>query len=176
MLLYFFSASSAGILNFFSNASQQLSLVCSCNLLRICCKGIHSAEVPPWKRRPSIQRYLRRHFENKRGVFWDTFLLHLSYELHAMFSINKMLSCHAHFVLYLLQEIEFILSRTTSCICHFCRIERLYGSFPYSCICRMNFFRTTDTTIWKPGLNESYRMQLIRQMQQKCVPEYTRFN
>ena len=27
-----------------------------------------------------------------------------------MVSINKMLSCHAHFVLYLLQEIEFVVS------------------------------------------------------------------
>jgi len=73
-----------------------------------------------------------------------------------MVSINKMLSRHAHLVLYLLQEIEFILSRTTSCICRFCRIERLYGRFPYS---RMNFFRTTDTTdttIWKPGFNCSH--------------------
>ena len=43
----------------------------------------------------------------------------------------KMLSYHAHFVLYLLQEIEFILSRTTSCICRFCHIEWLYGRFPY---------------------------------------------
>ena len=24
-----------------------------------------------------------------------------------------------------------------------------------NCICPMNFFRTTDTTIWKPGLTES---------------------
>ena len=63
---------------------------------------------------------VRRHFENKRGVFWDTFLLHLSYELHAMVSNNKMLSYHAHFLLYLVQEKEFILSRTTSCICRFC--------------------------------------------------------
>ena len=44
---------------------------------------------------------IRRHFENKRGVFWDTFLLHLSYELHAMLAINKMMSYHAHCVLYL---------------------------------------------------------------------------
>ena len=73
---------------------------------------------------------LRRHFENKRGVFWDTFLLHLSYELHVMVSMNKIVSYHAHFVLYLLQEIELILSRTTSCICRFCCIERLYGRFP----------------------------------------------
>ena len=34
--------------------------------------------------------------------------------------------------------------------------------FPYSCICRKNFFYktettdTTDTTIWKPGLNETW--------------------
>ena len=70
----------------------------------------------------------------------------LSYELHAVFAINKMLSYHAHFLLYLLQEIESILSHTTSCICRFCRIEQLYGRFPYSCICRRNFFRTTDTT------------------------------
>ena len=56
-------------------------------------------------------------------------------------------------------QIEFILSRTTSCICRFFCIEHLYGRFPYSCICPMNFFRTTDTTdttdttTWKPGLN-----------------------
>ena len=42
-------------------------------------------------------------------------------------------------------QIEFILSRTTSCICRFCCIEHLYGRFPWSCICPMNFFRTTDT-------------------------------
>jgi len=90
-------------------ANSYLLLVCSCNLLRICCKGIHSSEVPPWKRRPSIQRYLRRHFEN-RGTFLGHIFLHLSYELHAMVSINKMLSCHAHFVLYLLQGIEFVVS------------------------------------------------------------------
>ena len=43
-----------------------------------------------------------------------------------MVSINKMLSCHAHFVLYLLQEIEFILSRTTSCICRHSIFSRPY--------------------------------------------------
>ena len=54
-------------------------------------------------------------------------------------------------------QIEFILSRRTSCICHFFCIEHLYGRFPLSFICPMNFFRTTDTTdttdttIWKPG-------------------------
>ena len=54
--------------------------------------------------------------------------------------------------------------------------------------------KTTDTAIWKPSLQRSIRqiqhavgvirhhfvngkhcMQLIRQMQQKCVPEYTSF-
>ena len=97
-------------------------------------------------------------------------------------------------------QIEFILSRTTSCICRFFCIEplvrevsikpgfhivvsvvsvvrrkfigqiQLYGNLPYKCsiqkkrqiqlfvrdrmnsIYPMNFFRTTDTTIWKPGL------------------------
>ena len=50
--------------------------------------------------------------------------------------------------------IEFTLSCRTSCICRFFCIEHLYGRFPKSCICPMNFFRTTDTTdtaIWKPG-------------------------
>ena len=87
---------------------------------------------------------LRLHVQNKRGEFKDTFLLHLSYELHAMVSINKMLVCHARFLLYLLQEIESILSHTTSCTFRFCRIERLYGSFPYSYICPTNFLHTTD--------------------------------
>ena len=32
---------------------------------------------------------LRRHFENKRGVFWDTFLLHLSCGLHVMVPLTK---------------------------------------------------------------------------------------
>ena len=55
-------------------------------------------------------------------------------------------------------QIEFILSRTTSCIYRFFCIEHLYGRFPYSYIRPMNCFRTTDTTdttdttIWKPGL------------------------
>jgi len=42
-------------------ASQHLSMTCFffCNLLRICCKGIHSALVQSLKRRPSVQRYLR---------------------------------------------------------------------------------------------------------------------
>ena len=66
--------------------------------------------------------------------------------------------------------IEFILSRTTSCICRFCCIEQLYGRFPYSCICPINFFRTkdttdtTDTTIWKPGFSlfkQTERINLI---------------
>ena len=52
---------------------------------------------------------------------------------------------------------------------------QLYGNLRYKCsiqqkreiqlvvrdrmnsICRMNFFRTTDTTIWKPGLNKVLR-------------------
>ena len=29
------------------NISDFSGISCSCNLLRICCKGIHSAEVPP---------------------------------------------------------------------------------------------------------------------------------
>ena len=37
----------------------------------------------------------------ERSAFWDLFLLHLSNELLAVVSINKMLSCHAHFLLYL---------------------------------------------------------------------------
>ena len=58
-----------------------------------------------------------------------------------------------------IEQIEIILSRTTSSICRFFCIEHLYRRFPYSCICPMNFFRTTDTTdttdttTWKPGLN-----------------------
>ena len=121
---------------------------------------------------------LRRHFENKRGVFWDTFLLHLSCgfpltnccritptscciccrrykpDFHIVVSVASVVSVvRKNFI----GQIEFILSRTTSCICRFCRIERLYGRFPQSCICRTNFFRTTDTTdttIWKPGFRE----------------------
>ena len=91
----------------------------------------------------------------ERSAFQDTFLLYLSYESLAMVSINKMLSCHAHFLLFLLWEIESFLSRRTCCIC---RIGRLCVRFPYGCICRKNFFDktettdTTDTTIWKPGL------------------------
>ena len=62
-------------------------------------------------------------------------------------------------------QIEFILSRTTSCICRLCCIEHLYGRLPYSCICPMNFFRTTDTTdttIWKPGLKTQMNAILSR--------------
>ena len=40
---------------------------------------------------------------------------------------------------------DYLVQHVVSVIC--C-IEQLYGS----CICPMNFFRTTDTTIWKPGL------------------------
>ena len=118
-------------------------------------KGLR-AEVPPWKRRSSIQRYLRPpppFWKQKRcilGHIFVTFVIRVACDgFH-----YKMLSYHSHYMLYRLQEIEFILSRTTSRICRFCRIERLHRRFPYSCICRMNFFlttETTDTTIWKPG-------------------------
>ena len=56
-------------------------------------------------------------------------------------------------------QIEFILSRTRSCICRFFCIEDLYGRFPESYICPKNFFHTTDTTdttIWKPGLRGTH--------------------
>ena len=65
------------------------------------------------------------HNNGKRSAFWDTFLFYLSYESLAVVSINKMLSCHAHFLLYLLKEIESFLFQTTSCICRICRIGRL---------------------------------------------------
>ena len=49
-------------------------------------------------------------------------------------------------------QIEFILSRTTRCICHFYCI----AWFPYRCICRicrvcrMKKIHGTDITLWKP--------------------------
>ena len=36
----------------------------------------------------------------ERSAFRDKFLLYLSYESLVVVSINKMLSCHAHFLLY----------------------------------------------------------------------------
>ena len=120
----------------------------------------------------------------ERSAFWDTFLLHLSYDSLVVVSINRMLSIyHAHFLLYLLQEVESFLSQTTRCIClvlscivlycRICRIGRLYVRFPYGCICCNNFFfdkrETTDTTIWKPGLKVDRVKDVVQDIFPGCI-------